>query len=219
MNSSYDYVIENLIKEDKDKFKLKQYMGIILRENESSMIPYHNTRHLFNVCLATDSLIYEYRTILTYEQKRALYIAALFHDMNHSGGKFSDTVNIKKAIATVVQYIQPKESDAFTDEVINLIKATEYPYVISKKDLTLSQKILRDADLYQAQFVNVLFDITIPLMEEMKCDSMIKFIEKNIEWWKGIEFNTVIMCKEYGPETRRYVIKSSKEILKLINNK
>jgi len=115
--------------------------------NKSNNLPYHGIDHLFEVmrfCYVTmenDDLCKE-----SMINKKELLIAALFHDYNHSGGKETDDVNITYAIDGVKLFYN--ENPVFDlDEVISLIKITQYPYTVLESDLTLSGKILRDSDL------------------------------------------------------------------------
>ena len=120
-----------------------------LDKNKSIDAPYHNLYHCLVVadnCLEGSSY-YNLDTV----NEISLIIAALFHDFNHSMGELKDSENIKNALESFEVWYEENNSilNINKDIVINAIKATEYPYVIDSKDLTIEQKIIRDSDLGQ----------------------------------------------------------------------
>lgn len=144
LNSSHE-IITRLSEE------MQALWNIFLQENTSNFLPYHNAYHA--------SCVLKYVTLLaTFEkmsddEKRDLQTAAIFHDFHHSGGLEDDSVNVQTAIddsALLICANSEYTIEQFNDRIKPLIKATEYPYVIDDEDLSLSQKIMRDADLLQA---------------------------------------------------------------------
>ncbi len=125
------------------KYKLESYFKILLLENEANVSPYHNLWHTLTV-FENCSMITESEKI-NKEQTRNILIAAMFHDFNHSAGKLKDSDNVKKAIDKFVSVSEEKEED--DKFVIDLIKATEFPYVVENPDIY--QQIIRDADMLQ----------------------------------------------------------------------
>jgi hypothetical protein len=112
--------------------------------------PYHNLDHeLTAVYFAHCCSLYPK---LTYTSKVELYLAALFHDHNHSGGKTSDKENVERALNFI-------DGSAFRDTIapiqnVNLdaikgiIRCTEYTDgKFPVEPTTRAERCMRDADL------------------------------------------------------------------------
>ncbi len=132
---------------EKYPLTVKAINFINISNNESNHLPYHGIDHLFEVMrfafitFENDPLCKESNI-----NKLELLIAALFHDYGHSGGKTTDDINIGNAI-NGVSLFHSANPEFDLNEVINLIKATEYPYTVPESELTLSSKVLRDSDM------------------------------------------------------------------------
>jgi hypothetical protein len=121
----------------------------LLEKNKSNRLPYHNLNHTLTVTKNVyEGAMYEGVKI---HIRRNLIIAALFHDFNHSGGLLSDKENVEISISGFSDFV--RINGGYTDDdifnVIDIIKATEYPYVIPTNKLTIEQSIIRDADIMQ----------------------------------------------------------------------
>lgn len=127
---------------------IKAINFINISNGESNHLPYHGIDHLFSVFQMCYEILH-YNKSYEYDvnYKLELYIAALFHDYAHSGGKLSDAENIINALDGVMLF--HKANPEFDlNIVVQIIKATEYPYTISDAEITLlEQKIIRDADM------------------------------------------------------------------------
>lgn len=160
-------------------FKLEFYFHILLTENTGATNPYHNNYHILTVF--TNCYRASKKERLEKKKTRLLLIAALFHDFNHSAGKFTDDVNVKNSISSFWKYSVESEIDS--EKIVEIIKATQYPYVISENELFLEQKIIRDCDLMQWYENNYLQQVFYGLSQEMnlnfKTSPMlyVKFIE------------------------------------------
>ena len=164
----------------------------IIDFNKGAYNPYHSTFHLLDVFATSMEIANTYDT-LTEKDLSELGLAALFHDFNHSGGKFKrDSDNITEAIIGLTQFISWNDlliKDVGIDEFVveELINITEYPH--TREPDTIKQKIIRDADMSQCYnrnwFMNV---ITGALMKEKglnikeAIDAQIKYI-KNIHYY------------------------------------
>lgn len=119
-----------------------------IEHNNSTDAPFHNNQHLFTVAINVYELAQYY--VLNLSETRTLFIAALYHDVNHSQGKYYDGVNIARAIEAMLTSLSDLEEN-FTQAEINmtakLILATEYPHANTL--LTTAEKIIRDSDLMQ----------------------------------------------------------------------
>lgn len=114
------------------------------------MPTYHNWKHMSHV---TD-IAMQIATHLNMStiDKYNLFIACMFHDYGHSLGTYTDSYNINVACLKVKSIFNNHTLSALNtldkhneSEIIDIIKATQYPFVI--KPETVSEKIIRDADL------------------------------------------------------------------------
>ena len=121
-----------------EKFGLQKEFAIYL-QSKSINAPYHNLWHTINMI----EDCYECYNFIHGNDHGCLnlIVAAIFHDINHTQGKFSDDVNINIALQEV------KSLPYDTTEIQDIIKATQYPYVIPAESLNENQKIIRDCDL------------------------------------------------------------------------
>ena len=119
----------------------------------------------------------------------------MFHDVNHSGGKLKDSENIDNAINAFIEfahtYMNLCDNDdvIIHDEVINLIKVTEYPYVKPNSALTQMEKIIRDADMMQAFEYNWINQTTLGLSSEGNIPIK-EFIPKQRNFLESVVFLT-----------------------------
>lgn len=127
--------------------------------NDGRNNPYHNNTHTFNVV----ELIKQYcdSEKLSKNMRKSLLIAALFHDFNHSGGKFDDDANIKIALKGLIKMFDETRLwgrgnifilPTFNRVIINtMIHFTRYPYKDShydkNKKITVFVRALREADI------------------------------------------------------------------------
>jgi hypothetical protein len=168
---------------------LKVCFKCILENNTSNNAPYHHfhhmmsvTKHLFKGISHYPELSNDYHTIL---------IGGMFHDMNHSMGKENDGYNVKQAIKAFEDFYEENPfENVDKGKVINMIKATQYPYVIDDKDLTLEQQLIRDADLMMVLEPDWFQNIVLGLNVEMNVNDPKKVIEGNIEFHKNIKMRT-----------------------------
>lgn len=73
---------------------LQEAFAHIVRNNTSNHLPYHNLNHLLTVLKFSDYIVREEGVY--YDKRLPLHLAALFHDVNHSGGELPDSENIKE---------------------------------------------------------------------------------------------------------------------------
>lgn len=117
------------------------------------MPTYHNWKHMSHVV----DIAMQIATSLNMStiDKYNLFIACMFHDYGHSLGTYTDSYNINVACLKVKGIFNNHTVSQLNtldrhkeDEIIDIIKATQYPFVI--KPETLSEKIIRDADITMA---------------------------------------------------------------------
>ncbi len=96
-----------------------------------------------------------------------IHLAALFHDVDHSGGKLKDSENIILAKTAFGKFASQEKLDSnIISEVENLINATEFPYTIPNSNISKFQTIIRDADMMQAFEYNWISQTTLGLASE-----------------------------------------------------
>lgn len=183
---------------------------------------YHNWHH--TCCMIVNvSEAYAYtkerdRQEWDLKEYRSLILAAAMHDIGHTGGHESDTINVARAIALASDFIRYARLDSQVDKalVISLIRVTEFPFVFEPK--TELEKIIRDADLLQSLEPTWFYMIYHCLLAEIRVKRpMLKFTEfckgqhdfmHNAQfyslWWNekkfgdfgGIALERAVMMKE-----------------------
>lgn len=127
---------------------LQGLIKYFVQNNKSMYLPYHNYSHTLGFLY--HALAAGMREFGTDKKKlQELGVAVIFHDFNHSGGKYEDEVNIRFALDALrncpKEYFPPGYENFSVVE--DLIKSTQYPYIINDEDLSQQQKIMRDCDI------------------------------------------------------------------------
>ena len=183
-----------------DEYSLGRCVQWILKHNPSQALPYHSFNHSIWVAYYADQAYrYERPDAVT---PRALLLAALFHDFDHSGGFFiSDGKNIMRATMGYANYVLDT-FNAEMDIVESLIIETTYPH--SKRDAYLDDKkesrntdeyrfmanCLRDADFMQ-NCNEALLSNFVGIKEELfRSMPYAEYTAKTIEFLKSISYHT-----------------------------
>ncbi len=173
--------------------------SILVLHAESNLAinaPYHN---LFHTLVVADSClaIYEDKKFENEVVLNSLICAALFHDFNHSQGKEKDDVNVQVALNVFLEWYKSEIDNLAiisSSIVLSVIKATQYPYIIDSKDLTETQKIIRDADFCQLLQTNRIQQVYVGLASEMRVDfrnflegelAFIETIQPHTDWFRS----------------------------------
>jgi hypothetical protein len=173
----------------------------IVENSKSNTLPYHNITHLMTVFESCYDASEHYNFEDIYSSESAeieLCLAALFHDVNHSGGKLTDDKNVATAIKSFNDFyetLSDEEKSMFNkDEVIETIKPTQYPYEITdNSELTLKQRILRDADLTSAFNGDWFQTVVYGLKEEMGVPTLQERINQQVNFILGLK-----PCTDWG---------------------
>lgn len=125
----------------------------ILKENPSGDLPYHSSLHMYEVAYLAHTLLCH--EMASDEQRyqgnrenleRQVICAGLWHDFDHSGGRYVDSVNVSRARHAFANYHAENTTlKVHAGSVDQLIKVTEYPFNLVPE--TLAEKCIRDADL------------------------------------------------------------------------
>lgn len=172
---------------DKYDYLQKAFKYIILNSNSNDK-PYHNLNHLLTV------LKYCYlgaleETISSEKELRELLVSAIFHDVNHSGGKKTDDVNIKNSKKAIKEFVESQDIDVNVESMNKILDATQYPYAIDSKDLDKRQAIIRDADLMQVFEYNWIHQNIAGLSSELNMN-FLDFVKPQRKFLDSTEFNT-----------------------------
>jgi hypothetical protein len=163
----------------------------IIDNNTSNHAPYHHLNHMLRVMSFCNEGCKYHR--LTGKSRTNLLVAALFHDFDHTMGEKNDEANVQNAIQGVQIWYSSNplnSSNINIERVIEIIKATQYPYVIKQEDLTLEQSIIRDADLMMPLDSDWLDNLIIGLSTEMKINDFKKMAEGQYKFYSGVVMNS-----------------------------
>jgi hypothetical protein len=165
---------------------------------------YHNKLHSQAVSLNCYEAIHHTELPISKEDKKAILLASLFHDANHSYGLLQDSANISNAI-TAFNNAHDCAKHQVTQEIIKkakkLIKYTQYPYVAMSRHITWHcALVIRDADMMMAyEQDRVCADLHIGLFNEINnsrdhyFEPIMKFnyfLENNEQFLQRIVWNT-----------------------------
>jgi len=164
--------------------KIIRYINL---NNPSNNLPYHGIDHLF-VVFETANMIYNNESETQHKvNELELYVAALFHDYAHSGGKLKDSENINNAIIGLRTYVILNGASFNVKEVEYLIKVTEFPYTTSEENLTVGAKIIRDADMgYLIQDLSI-----VKLFQGLRIEfgkQLSPFIDEQFKFYDNMKF-------------------------------
>lgn len=193
---------------------LIQYFSVVFLKAQNCNCPYHNFRHMFHVLwLCYDACLF-YQEQLTPRQKRNLLVAALFHDFNHSGMAGDDDLNIERAIRAFERHLVTEDVEA-TPDIVELIKATQYPYTVPTNQLSLSGKIIRDADISQALSVAWVQQVIFGLAAEWRTQP-IEVLKAQGSFLSQLSFATDWAQQLFPPSLIELKIEEAKALLQLL---
>jgi hypothetical protein len=212
MEDIYSHIISDEI--------LSQVFKHIVLVNKSNGAPYHHLHHCMTVTKYLNEGV-DYYIDYMGKDRRSILTAGMFHDINHSMGKENDEFNVKKAISSFSAFyednIDTLETHIDKDLVCDMIKATQYPYVIDDDDLTLYQKLIRDCDLMIVRDSDWFQNIIIGLGTEIGITDVSKAIDINIGFHKNVQMSTK-WAKEIHKDFWPPFIKHLQEISELLNS-
>lgn len=169
------------------KYQLEKYFKILITENNGNNNPYHNFYH--TCCVINNCHKISENEKINDSNIRLLLIAAIFHDFNHSAGKYTDDKNIEEALTVFRQNSEESENDNQTIE--RLIRCTQYPYN-KNEDLGIGQQIIRDADILQQLEDNWIQQCLFGLNKELngKNSVSVKDLENQVKFTESLEIFT-----------------------------
>jgi hypothetical protein len=187
---------------------LGDYWERFLRENTGAGLSYHNRFHAAWMIskVTTMSRIYS----LDILSQKYLMLAAMFHDFKHSGGVDTDAENVGRAMAMFRNAAHyhgfenlHRDSPAMEEiiqSVTGLIGVTVYPF--EREPTTVSEMIIRDADVMQGMTEDFKKIIYVDLFNEI----LVKMPELTFHQYRlGQEkfLTDVVMYTDLGKETKQ----------------
>ncbi|MEL1254319.1 Pycsar system effector family protein [Flavobacterium sp. DGU38] len=157
----------NLIEQSED------FVSNLLKDKLSNLYSYHNFNHTLTVVSAVKELSKKEK--VNDEDKKALLVAAWFHDTGYIEGYDNHEKESSKIAEAFLK--EKGESDDFINTVSNLILATVKDYIPK----THLEKIIKDADY--AHLMETEYTTTCELLRlELKNTGVVNFT--NSEWTK-----------------------------------
>ena len=179
------------------------YEGTMLAYTQSFMYsrgltnPYHNLRHaLHTMWECYDGGVFHK---LSPDDLRSLIIGGFKHDENHSGKiRGRDAEEVDDAITSVRATIQPEDVLRLPN-IESLLRATQFPYVIPEEELTISQQIIRDADMSQNFSPVWVQQSWIGLSQEMGMVNPLKLLRMRPKFLESIKFHSEWGKQKFEP--------------------
>jgi len=187
---------------------LEPLWGEFVRSNPSNRNPYHNLIH--TTYMIEDA--YEGAMAMRLPALKAHVLAAMYHDWGHTGGiirlnpkligtglgpgtseAYPDSHNIKIATDKVMELARGDLWPVGVNvvDVILAIKATEFPYTVSPEKLTLSGRILRDADVMTSGRETMIAMCDLGLAAELGINDLVVMAEREKAFLSSIEPSTI----------------------------
>jgi 5'-deoxynucleotidase YfbR-like HD superfamily hydrolase len=168
---------------------LGEFLGYFISNNNGNLNPYHNFYHTQCVVENCYHISKAYGDELSFRDVQTLLVAALFHDFKHSTLKDSESDNIEVAI-NGLRDCCIRLDEPFDARYESLIRSTFWPYTKKGDELTLMEKILRDADKLQCFESNYIQQTFMGLNKEWGGD-LIQSIDTQMDYIKTLELDTL----------------------------
>ena len=140
-----------------------------LYNNKSISSPYHNIDHVMTmISMIIDCKGYRFQDTETFSEQdwNDIVVATIFHDFNHSAGRYDDKINIINAKEAYITYCTSKNMKC-KHIICDLIDATQYPYIDNAH--TSMQFFMREIDVLSGIYHNHYFTHTfIGLRTELR---------------------------------------------------
>ena len=195
-----------------DKFELQSAIEFRNDFNGSDSLDYHNNKHMnfvlqdcieWYMCTMLDS---RYAAVMSGAE--SLFLAAIFHDVDHTGGFRADDANVANALVQLVRFgargsVSEHRIKGVTSDVLRF---TQYPYLKDSEifgsreqsmDMAIAKRlgaVIRDADLMTAYHGTDGIEMLAYKLwfESKKCHATPYHIycEKQIRFLHSIEWHT-----------------------------
>ncbi|MDR0860690.1 MAG: hypothetical protein LBO09_07100 [Candidatus Peribacteria bacterium] len=173
------------------QFGIADTFVYLVVHNEGNCNPYHNLNHHFSVfeaCYQISEKCRKNGKTISKQEQIILLEASLFHDFFHSAGKLSDDINVSNSCSEYQSFRENRSKRPYSEEevakVCSLIKTTEFPFIKQDCELSLVEKILRDADVVQSVRGDFLAH-SIGLGKEWNKPSVVEWLENTVKFNSG----------------------------------
>ncbi|QYW05663.1 hypothetical protein pEaSNUABM25_00307 [Erwinia phage pEa_SNUABM_25] len=217
-NSSLPFVSwferDNYFDDMIERLDLKRLWGYVEKNNVvnktkynlPNLTAYHTTEHMKEVACIASSLLHRESNhdwqirLMEYP----LVVACLFHDMNHSLGKYTDDVNINHALVAFNDYLNSKDENQgndkllfeYHDQICALIRCTQFPFHESRNPTNLMERCIRDADILYGLQDDAMPAVVIGLLDEVNVRLAPESKYSTAQWVAGrIEF--LLSCEMF----------------------
>lgn len=190
---------------------LRKGFAYFINHNTGISNPYHNITHT----MAMLQLVNECITEIGYNGDREkLLLLTLFHDYNHSGGKFSDDINVGNAISGLEHFLN-ENGLTLTKEQSEALWDTCFPYKGETK--SIEGRILRECDNLQWTFDDFFTQTLIGLKTELNVSNFETAIKKEFEFLENAKSHLTLeytkkTAQQYFPQIQEFC----NELLKTI---
>ncbi len=177
---------------------------------------YHGLRHMLYVTWVCYQACKYYERLgnMNKREARNLLIAALFHDYGHCGRDGDDAVNIEVALNGLDEHIADMDRDEYGN-INRLVKATQFPHADLGESPTLSEQVIRDADISQAFGTTWIGDIAAGFGSELS-KTPIEMLEQQLKFLKGVRFHSDFGKVFFGQEAVNAKFYETKELLSIL---
>lgn len=194
---------------------LTHYFNVIWNSS-GTYNPYHGFRHVNHVMFSCYDAIRFYRSEISKLTARHLLIAALLHDLDHSGTKKDDSIQVDQAIESFRKNTDEKDKP-YQKEIEEIIRATEYPYIIETEKLPLLQQIIRDADMTQTFSEAWIQQIIFGLGKEWGFGPT-EMLEQQKVMLENFKWHTKWAEERYGQKAIDEKLKEVEKLLKIVKS-
>lgn len=194
---------------------LSQLFAYYMQYCTSACLPYHNLNHTFKMMWHIIQISKNPEYDISNEDLLVMLSAAIFHDYNHSGGIFSDLMNVNIAVGSFAEacndiFGHDSNYDLYISQVENCIYATEYPY--STNQIGLLEQIVRECDVLSQLHEDVFTHTIYGLKQEMHIHSWTECIKKYTDFLQNMCYNELSL--NYS---KQYINDNIENILLIIN--
>ncbi len=141
-------------------------------------------------------------------------IAALYHDYNHPGRTGHDDLNIEFAVRGLKAHIHPDDQNALED-IITIIRSTEFPPPAMTQKASLEAQILRDADASQSLSDAWIQQVLFGLGDEMGV-GWVKVLHMQESFLTNLVMKTDWAQQKFPPHVIQEKIAESKALIALL---
>lgn len=170
-------------------------------QNHYNPLPYHNLSHAVLVAYTAIDLYYKInKDNINDVELRKLVIASLMHDARHSGGMFTDELNLQHAVEAFHSLDYKLNLFENSDDIVAMILCTEFTDgefpIAAVTDLEM---ILRDAYLLSSIYSSNLADQLLNLAKERNIDfdHDIDLVINQIKFMDGISLYFEVSAARY----------------------